>query len=87
MQYTITLKDLADTIILLVAVVSFLFIYNAKMKKSVNKDDMDELKKYVDGQNKVLSDRCGVIEGKITTDIKGVHEKLDKLLFLMIEQK
>jgi hypothetical protein len=83
----ITPGTLANAIIFLITVTSFIFIVGSRVKKSVNKDDIDEVYKYIDKTTDALGARCDKIDGSLKDDVKAMNDKMDKIYDHLINKR
>jgi hypothetical protein len=77
---------IANTILLLISVVSFIYLYNKGVKNRVDKDDLKEFKDYVDKQDGEICDRVSRIEKRVADDIKELRETTNKIYEILIKK-
>lgn len=76
--------QIISTIAAIVAIVGFIFAWNQYIKKTVNKDDLTELKQYVDQQDRGLHHRVDHMETRLNNDLSQIREMIDKIYNILI---
>ena len=60
-------------IVLVIQVIVFVFMYQKKIKNTVDSEDLDKLKSYVDNQDRSIHHRIDGIERKTSEDIAHIR--------------
>ena len=76
-----------STLAAISAIVGFIFAWNQYIKKTVNKDDLSELKEYVDQQDRGLHHRVDRMETRLNDDIVQMRDTVNKIYELLITKK
>lgn len=79
--------QIISTIAAVVSIVGFIFAWNKYIKKTVNKDDLSELKEYVDQQDRGLHHRVDRMETRLNDDIVQMRDTVNKIYELLITKK
>lgn len=79
--------QIISTIAAVVSIIGFIFAWNQYIKKTVNKDDLSELKEYVDQQDRGLHHRVDRMETRLNDDIVQMRDTVNKIYELLITKK
>lgn len=79
--------QIISTIAAVVSIIGFIFAWNQYIKKTVNKDDLSELKEYVDQQDRGLHHRVDRMETRLNDDIAQMRDTVNKIYELLITKK
>ena len=79
--------QIISTIAAVVSTIGFIFAWNQYIKKTVNKDDLSELKEYVDQQDRGLHHRVDRMETRLNDDIVQMRDTVNKIYELLITKK
>lgn len=60
-------------IVLVIQIIVFVFMYQKKIKNTVDSEDLDKLKNYVDSQDRAIHHRIDGIEKKTSEDIAHIR--------------
>jgi len=78
--------EAAITIILfLISFVSFIFVYNKAIKDRVDKDDLKDLRTYIDQQDRSVHHRVDEVNTRLTNIKDEINKKLDLLIDKLIK--
>ena len=76
-----------STLAAISAIVGFIFAWNQYIKKTINKDDLTDLKNYVDQQDRGLHHRVDHMEVRLNNDLSQIRETIDKIYNLLITKR
>ena len=79
--------QIISTLAAIAAIVGFIFAWNQYIKKTINKDDLSELKEYVDQQDRGLHHRVDRMETRLNDDIAQMRDTVNKIYELLITKK
>jgi hypothetical protein len=79
--------QIISTLAAIAAIVGFIFAWNQYIKKTINKDDLTDLKNYVDQQDRGLHHRVDHMEVRLNSDLSQIRETIDKIYSLLITKK
>ena len=79
--------QIISTIAAVVSIIGFIFAWNQYIKKTVNKDDLSELKEYVDQQDRGLHHRVDRMETRLNDDIAQMRDTVNKIYELLITKR
>ena len=79
--------QIISTIAAVVSIIGFIFAWNQYIKKTVNKDDLSELKEYVDQQDRGIGHRVDHMEARLNSDLSQIRETIDKIYNILITKK
>jgi hypothetical protein len=79
--------QIISTIAAVVSIIGFIFAWNQYIKKTVNKDDLSELKEYVDQQDRGIGYRVDHMEARLNSDLSQIRETIDKIYNILITKK
>jgi hypothetical protein len=79
--------QIISTIAAVVSIIGFIFAWNQYIKKTVNKDDLSELKEYVDQQDRGLHHRVDRMETRLNDDIVQMRDTVNKIYELLITKR
>ena len=79
--------QIISTIAAVVSIIGFIFAWNQYIKKTINKDDLSELKEYVDQQDRGLHHRVDRMETRLNDDIAQMRDTVNKIYELLITKK
>jgi len=75
-----------NTILLLISVVSFMYLYNKGVKNRVDKDDLKEFKCYVDKQDDAIDKRMDKIEERMDNGISEIRETTIEIYKILLKK-
>lgn len=75
-----------NAIVLLISAGGFVVMYNKTIRNRVDKDDMSELKRYVDQQDRSLHHRVTDLEKHLEDDIKELRGTTNEILKILINK-
>lgn len=84
---SVELLQIISTIAAVVSIIGFIFAWNQYIKNTVNKDDLSELKEYVDQQDRGLHHRVDRMETRLNDDIVQMRDTVNKIYELLITKK
>jgi len=76
---------LISTLLLIISFFSFVFIYNKFQKNRVDKEDLQEMRRYIDQQDGHLQKDIDNVNARIERLSEKIDSKLDKILDKMIK--
>lgn len=74
-------------IVLIISAAGFIVMYNKTVKNRINKGDMEELRRYVDQQDRSLHNRVNGLESHMEGDIKELRQTTNEILKILINQR
>lgn len=77
--------QIISTLAAIAAIVGFIFAWNQYIKKTVNKDDLTELKQYVDQQDRGLHHRVDNMETRLNTDLAQMRDTINSIYDLLVK--
>ena len=77
--------QLISGVLLIISFVTFVFAYNKAIKDSVNKRDLDDLKQYVDQQDRHIQNHVDEAKATIEHVKDEINRKLDLILAKLIK--
>jgi len=60
-------------VVLVIQIIVFVFMYQKKIKNTVDQNDLDKIKSYVDSQDRAIHHRIDGIEKKTSEDISHIR--------------
>lgn len=84
---TVESLQVISTLAAISAIVGFIFAWNQYIKKTINKDDLTDLKNYVDQQDRGLHHRVDHMEVRLNNDLSQIRETIDKIYNLLITKR
>lgn len=72
-----------NLIMLFVALLTFIFMYNKAIRNGADKADLTELRNYVDKQDRTLLNRINSIEKRLDNGIKDLQSDVKDILKIL----
>ena len=69
-----------STILLIISIISFVIMYKKAVKNQVDKRDLDDLRVYVDRQDKITDDKVNRLEQHMREDISEIKRGQETIL-------
>lgn len=75
----IDIMQVVNTLLGITGIIAFIFLYNREQKNKVDKDDLKDLKTYVDQQDRSLHHRIDRVEKKMSDDINKMGSQIQAI--------
>ena len=69
-----------STILLIISIISFVIMYKKAVKNQVDKRDLDDLRVYVDRQDRITDDKVNRLEQHMREDISEIKRGQETIL-------
>lgn len=68
-----------NLVVLVIQIIVFVFMYQKKIKNTVDQDDLDKIRSYVDSQDRAIHHRIDGVEKKTSEDIAHIRSMTQEI--------
>lgn len=80
LMLSLRIELVISTILLIISIISFVIMYKKAVKNQVDKRDLDDLRVYVDRQDKITDDKVNRLEQHMREDISEIKRGQETIL-------
>lgn len=68
-----------NLVVLIIQIIVFVFMYQKKIKNTVDQNDLDKIRNYVDSQDRAIHHRIDGVEKKTSDDIAHIRSMTQEI--------
>ena len=80
LMLSLRIELVISTILLIISIISFVIMYKKAVKNQVDKRDLDDLRVYVDRQDRITDEKVNRMETHMREDIRDIKQGQETIL-------